>query len=81
MFGDDDRFKEAAAVAAVLFREPAAEEAEVGHLFDQFGAEGVVGFVFFKGRDDLFLGKVPRHLLHHFLFVGQSEIHRGLLLC
>ena len=67
--------KKAETVAAVLFGQRAAEEAELRHLLDQFGAELVVFLVLLEGGEDFLLGEILRHLLHHPLLIRQSELH------
>ena len=69
-----------AACTADLSREIDAHHAQLAHLFD-----GLLGEVFLCvnllcQRLDFVLSKLAVHFLHHLLLLGQSKIHRYILL-
>ena len=57
-------------VARAILGQGATEEAERGHLLDQFGAIPVVRLIVLEVGKDFFLRKIPGHFLHHPLFIG-----------
>ena len=61
--------------AAVLFGEGNAQHSIVRHLLDALLGKSLVLVDLFRKRLDLLLRKLAVHLLNHFVFIVEAEIH------